>query len=173
MPFQLCTWLLPLNACFACYHNRLQVCVCVRVCICLIVLHRCLFVIFFSKHAIQVQTVPGKRSKQGRCTYLRHERWSFPPGQMTAEHFCHLLMYSVVFSSKSSCIPPLTPSLPSMTLILSSIAPPCLSLLMSTKYKAPKSMTGSNYSFDWKFSCFRINVFFLLSNFRTVQDIQN
>ncbi|MEQ2215661.1 hypothetical protein XENOCAPTIV_003955 [Xenoophorus captivus] len=126
------------------------------------------------KHAIQVQTVPGKRSKQSRCTYLRRERRSFPRGQMTAEHFCDLVIYSVVFSSKSSCIPPLPPSLPpSMTLILSFIVIPTLSLLMSTKYKAPQSRAGSNYSFDWKFSCFRINVLFLLSNFSTVLDNQN
>lgn len=52
-----------------------------------------------------------QRSKQGRCTYLRREHGSLPRGQMTAECFCHLLIYSVVFSSNSptsdSPIPPL------------------------------------------------------------------
>lgn len=106
MPFQLCTWPLPLNTCFACYHNHLQVCGCM--CASASFLRWCLFVIsFFFKRVIVAQTVPGKRSKQGRCTYLRCERRSLPRAQMTAEHFCHLLIYSVVFSSNSSNSPPL------------------------------------------------------------------
>lgn len=103
MPFQLCTWPLPLNTCFACYHNRLQVCLCMCISASFLRLSVCDFFSFsFFNHTIQVQTVPGKRSKLGRCTYRRREHQSLPQGQMTTERFCHLLIYSVVFCSNSS-----------------------------------------------------------------------
>lgn len=89
MPFQLCTWLLPLNTCFACYRNRLQV-VCGSVCVSAAFFTPVSVCNFFFFGASQTQTSARLKMKAGRCTYLRRERRSFPQGQMTAEPFCHL-----------------------------------------------------------------------------------
>lgn len=129
-----------------------SVCVCVCELASFFFLRRCLFVFFFfSKHAIQLQTVPGKRSKLGRCTYLRLERGCPPLGQRTAEHFCHPLIYSVVSSSKSSCIPPLAHSLPSMTIISSSIVPPSPPFINDYKVQSSKKQ-------DWEQLFLRLEI---------------
>lgn len=122
-----------------------------------------------------MQTLPGKRSKQGRCAYLRRERRSFPQGQMTAEHFCHLLIYSVVFSSNSSCTPH---PIPSMTLILfftlrlfSSIATLSHSLIMKAQSFGEVGLGTIIIPFFLLLIqlCFKLYfAFFFLSNLHTV-----
>lgn len=111
MPFQLCTWPLPLNTCFVCYHNRLQVCLCMCVSASFLRLSVCDFCpVFFFLTTIykcklcqaKDQSVADAHTGDVSADLCLRVRW-----QLSVSVTCWFILWTSVLIP-----PPLTPPIP-------------------------------------------------------------